>query len=128
MNIRYKQSPGEKMHEEQALSDSVIETPKIGFYLIIANAFVPLAGLAAAVMAYVNRDDADEVLKTHYQYQIRTFWIGTLYTAIAFLMTLVLIGFLLFPLVMIWNLFRGFKGLKVLKSYQPMPNPKTWMW
>ena len=116
------------MSEEQTLSDAAIKTPKIGFYLIIANTFLPLAGLAAAVMAYVNRSDADEILKSHYQYQIRTFWIGSLYISISVLLTLVLVGFALIPLVMIWNLFRGFKGLKALESRQPMPKPTTWKW
>lgn len=112
----------------EAVSDATIKAPKLGYYLIMANTLIFFTGLAAAIMARTNRDGCDEFLKSHYQYQIRTFFIGILYTIIAFLSTFILIGLLLFPVIMVWNLFRGFKGLKALEAGQPMPNPKTWIW
>jgi uncharacterized membrane protein len=32
-----------------------------------------ITGVIGVVMAYINKDDAAEWLKTHYQFQIRTF-------------------------------------------------------
>jgi uncharacterized membrane protein len=38
-------------------------------------------------------DDSDPVMRSHYQFQIRTFWVGLLYLVSATLLCMVLIGF-----------------------------------
>jgi uncharacterized membrane protein len=38
-------------------------------------------------------DDTDPVLRSHYQFQIRTFWFGLLYLAIGIPLCMVVIGF-----------------------------------
>lgn len=67
------------------MSDTVVEngsstegTAKIVYVLYLVGILFGLTTLIGVVMAYVNRGDAPEWLKTHYQYQIRTFWIGAL--------------------------------------------------
>jgi uncharacterized membrane protein len=114
--------------EVQTVSEETIKTPKLGYYLILANILIPLTGLAAAIMAYVNQNDCEDWLKGHYRFQIRTFWIGVLYSVIAFFLSFVLIGLILIPAIMIWIFFRGFKGLKAVEAGKPIEKVTTWMW
>ena len=51
------------------------------------------ATIVGLVLAYVNRDGAPEWLRSHYTFQIRTFWIGLLYLTVSIPCMIVLIGF-----------------------------------
>jgi len=53
-------------------------------------------------MAYLNKDDAPEWLRTHYQFQIRTFWIGALFIFIGGLLSLVIIGYFMLLFWLVW--------------------------
>src|SRR3982074_758854 len=54
--------------------------------------FTGISALIGVVIAHVKVDDADPVLRSHYQFQIRTFWIGFLYITIAFRLSIVPTG------------------------------------
>jgi uncharacterized membrane protein len=82
--------------------------------------------IAGLVMAYVSRDTAPEWLRSHYTFQIRTFWIGLLYAVISGLLCLVLVGFLLVPVVVIWFIVRCALGIVRLSQREPYPNPYSW--
>jgi len=71
--------------------------------------------------------DAPDWLKTHYQFQIRTFWILLLYLVIASILCLILIGFLLFFLIAIWWIVRCVKGLKYLDQGAAYPDHRGWL-
>ena len=90
-------------------------------------AFPPLA-IVGLVLAYVNRDAAPDWLKSHYTFQIRTFWIGLLYTAIGVVTLIIIIGWFIFLFVAIWMIIRCVKGMKYLGNAEPYPNPTTWLW
>ncbi len=86
--------------------------------------FLPIAGV---VIAYVYRGNAGEVLRSHYRFQIRTFWMWILYAFISILLMLVLIGYLLLIFILVWLLVRCIVGLKCLSEGKPVPNPDSWM-
>ncbi len=68
-------------------------TAKIVYLLFLANIIIQFLGIIGVVVAYVHKSDAPAWLQSHYQYQIRTFWIGLLYIVVgAFLTTAVLIS------------------------------------
>jgi uncharacterized membrane protein len=102
-------------------------TPKLIYILFLANIVIPILGLVAIVMAYINKDDAPQWLKTHYQFQIRTFWIGFLYFFIGGLLTTIIIGYLLLLFAVIWLIIRCVKGMKYLDAGQSYPEPTSWM-
>ena len=81
--------------------------------------------IVGVVMAYVARDTAPEWLHSHYTFQIRTFWLGLLYLIVAGLLCVVLIGFLLLPVVVIWFIVRCALGLARLSQGQPYPAPRS---
>jgi len=97
------------------------------YALYLANFVIPFAAIIGVIMAYVNKGDENDFLQSHYQFQIRTFWIGLLYFIIGSLLTLILIGWLILLFYAIWLIIRCVKGFKYLNDQQPIPNPTSWM-
>ena len=87
---------------------------------------IGITHIVGLVMAYVARDTAPEWLRSHYTFQICTFWIGLLYFGIAGVLCVILIGFALLPVVAIWFIVRCALGLVRLSQRQPYPNPNSW--
>lgn len=97
------------------------------YILYIASIVLPLLPILGVIFAYIFENDAKSFLKSHYQYLIRTFWIGLLYFAIAGTLIIAVIGIILTPLCIIWWIIRIVKGLKSLMNNEPIANPKTWL-
>ena len=95
--------------------------------LYLASIILGITGLIAVIMAYVNRKDAPEWVQTHYQFQIRTFWIGLLYAVIGGILSVVGIGLLILLFYLVWLIVRCVKGLKALDKNEPIENPTSWM-
>jgi uncharacterized membrane protein len=79
------------------------------------------------VVAYLKRRQVEGTwLASHYQWQIRTFWLGFLFAAIALVLSHFLVGILLFALLDLWLLWRILKGWFLLGSSRPIENPTAW--
>lgn len=104
------------------------ETAKIVYILYLVSLAVGITAIVGVVIAYVNRAEAPEWVATHYRMQIRTFWIGLLYGAISLVTMLIVIGFLLALLTLIWWIVRCAKGLQRLSRGEAYDNPATWLW
>ena len=102
-------------------------TAKIVYILYLVGIIFGIAGIIGVVMAYFNRSDAPDWLKSHYQFQIRTFWIGALYMLIGIILTFVLIGYLVLLFWVVWLIVRCVKGMKSLGQKEEHPNPTGWM-
>jgi len=102
-------------------------TAKIIYILYLAGILIPFVSLVALVMAYINKPDAPEWLSSHYQFQIRTFWIGLLYSLLGIVLTMIVIGWFILVFVVIWLIIRCVKGLKILDSQQAIPDHKSWL-
>ncbi len=103
-------------------------TAKVVYILYLVALVSGITAIIGVIMAYVNVGEAVEPLRTHYRFQIRTFWIATLYFVVAGLLTLAAVGAFLVPLVAIWYVVRCVKGLQHLARGQPYPNAGTWLW
>ena len=112
---------------ESPKSEVSTTVPMIIYALYLVNFILPFAGLVGVIMAYINKNDAPEFLNSHYQFQIRTFWIGLLYVIIGALLTMVIIGWLVLLFYVIWLIVRCVKGFKYLGKQEPMPEPTSWM-
>ena len=75
-----------------AVAGMVAITPAAGFVTPLASLVLGVTWLVGLVIAYVYVGDAPEPLKSHYRFQIRTFWIGLLYSGASLLLTLVVVG------------------------------------
>ncbi|BBP44632.1 membrane protein [Thiosulfatimonas sediminis] len=120
------------MHPVSPVTPPPVETPPasntlptIIYVLFLANIMVPFTGLIGVIMAYINRGD-NIYLDSHYQFQIRTFWIGLLFGFIGFLLLALVIGWLVLFLVVVWLIVRCAIGLKYLNKQQAIPNPTSW--
>ena len=100
---------------------------QVVYFLYIAGMFIGVSALVGLVIAYINRGKVGGWVDTHYTYQIRTFWIGLLYTLVACLLMLVAIGFLLILAVAIWVIVRCVIGLQAAGRGEPVRNPESWL-
>ncbi len=106
-----------------------IRVPQIIYALYLAGIVTAnITLLIGVIIAYVYRKEAAPWLQQHYRYLIRTFWIGTLYACIAFLLSIVIVGTLLWPLLAIWLGVRCLLGwFDVRKGLTPA-RPNSWLW
>jgi uncharacterized membrane protein len=100
---------------------------KAVYILYLVSIVVGITGIIGVILAYVNRDEAPQWLKSHYQFLIRTFWIGLLFSVIGAILMIVLIGWIVIIFTLIWLIIRCAKGLQLLDKKQPHPDPTTWM-
>jgi len=108
-------------------SSSKAGTTKIIYILYLVGIVMPILTVIGLVMAYVNRESTDDWLESHFQFQIRTFWIGLMFSMISGLLTFIFIGYFFLLVTALWFIIRCVKGLKYLDQQQAHPNAVTWM-
>ena len=86
-----------------------------------------LTAIIGAIIAYLQRDQGDPVVQSHFQFQFRTFLIGLLYVGIAAATLHVGLGFLILLWWLVWTLTRCIKGLLALNAGAPIANPNSWL-
>lgn len=118
-----------------AVEDRTMPAVVYGLYLLgLTHGLTILIGL---IIAYASRDNAGARMRTHYTFQIRTFWlsIGWFLAGCALILfgaplTLLLIGFpmmgvgfLICGAVWIWAAARLILGVIYLARDEPYPRP-----
>ena len=114
------------------MNEAVVETGDTGsiklvYILYLAGLLFGVTGIVGVVMAYINKSDAPEWMQSHYQFQIRTFWIGALFIFLGALLSIVIIGYFILLFWMVWLIVRCLKGMKSLDKGEAHPNPTGWM-
>ncbi len=97
------------------------------YILYLVGLVFGVTGIIGVIIAYVNKSDSPEWLKSHYQFLIRTFWIGGLYMLVGLLLTFVVVGWFILLFWLIWLTVRCIKGMKQLSAKEAHPNPTGWM-
>ncbi|RLA47854.1 MAG: hypothetical protein DRR06_01200 [Gammaproteobacteria bacterium] len=100
---------------------------KLVYILYLVSVVFGVTSIIGVIMAYINKDEAPEWLQSHYQFQIRTFWIGLLYGTIGMILTVVLIGWIVLMFALVWLVIRCIKGLQTLGRKEAHPDPASWM-
>ncbi len=86
--------------------------------------------IIAVILNYIKRSEVRGTwLESHFRWQIRTFWYALLWTLlsglVSLILTVVLIGFLLWPVLMfalgLWAIYRIARGWLALREGRPMP-------
>jgi uncharacterized membrane protein len=82
--------------------------------------------IIAVIINYVKRSDARGTwLESHFSWQIRTFWYALLWSVIAVVLMVTVIGIpvaiVMFGLLGLWAIYRIVRGWLRLKDRQPMP-------
>jgi uncharacterized membrane protein len=119
--------------------DRTLPAVVYGLYLLgLVNGLTILVGL---VIAHMNRDTAGPVMRSHYTFLIRTFWIGLgasvvfgVLAGISAVLSFILIGipFLMLFLFLlgaigVWFAIRCVVGLIYLSQGEAYPRPLTWL-
>ena len=99
----------------------------IVYILYLVGIVIPLVPVIGVIMAYLGRGDAADWQQTHYTFQIRTFWIGILYSLVAVALTFIMVGFVLFPVILVWYIVRCVKGLNAVSKSEPIAEPESWV-
>jgi uncharacterized membrane protein len=102
--------------------------PTIVSLLYLASFVIGFTSIVGLVLAYIWKGEPHEAWEeSHYQYLIRTFWIGLLGAAIGAVLLVVLIGVFVLIAVGVWVIVRAIMSLLNAQKRLPMPNPETWM-
>ena len=119
--------------------DRTVPAVVYGLYLLGWVGFITIP--IGLVVAYMNLDKAGPRMRTHYDFQIRSFWIGVaiflslgLLIGISAVLSVLLIGLpflflfiFLWGMVGIWFTIRSIVGLLYLSQGEPYPRPNTWL-
>jgi len=103
-----------------------VPTAKVIYILLIVGTIVGFTGIIGLIMAYVFKDESNDWIQTHYQFQIRTYWIGLFYTAAGILTLNIGLGYPILLFTFIWVVVRCAKGLKQLENNQAVRNLESW--
>jgi len=108
-------------------------SPISNFGLVLTVYILYLVGFVAAItaligviIAYLQREKADELCRSHFEFQIRTFWMGLLYLFIGALTIHFGVGLLVLIWWIVWTVLRCVKGLLALNAGESIRDPHTW--
>ncbi|HWF77433.1 MAG TPA: hypothetical protein VN694_09680 [Caulobacteraceae bacterium] len=97
------------------------------YALNLASLVMPPLIVGAVILAYMNRETAPDWLKSHFTFQVRTFWLYLGYLAVSILLCAVLIGFLLIFAAIGWFVTRQVLGLNWTLKREACPRPTAWI-
>ncbi len=105
------------------------------YILYLVGLAVGITLAVGLIMAYVgdyrlarlSQTDPRIPVRSHYRFQVRTFWIGALITVIGVFAVILHKGlaFLVLCLATIWFVVRCAKGMIYLLRHEPVPNPTS---
>jgi uncharacterized membrane protein len=117
--------PGPEDTTQAAVSDRTLAL--VVYVLYLAAYITGITAIIGVIVAHMRAGTSDAVVNSHYQFQIRTFWIGLLYIIIGALLTVVMVGFLVLLWWFFWSLIRSIKGILALNENRAIQNPTSWL-
>ena len=123
------EQPGQKPETPgQSAAGFDFNRPTIVSLLYLSSFFLGVTVIVGLVLAYVWKGEPHaDWESSHYQYLIRTFWLGLIGAIVSTLFMIVLIGFLMLTAVGVLVIVRCVLSLVNAQKQQPMPNPETWL-
>ena len=92
--------------------------------LYAAGLVTGFTAVAGVIVAYLKRaDTVGTIYESHFTYAIRTFWIGLGLMLAGFLLSVILVGVLVFILAGLWWLVRIIRPVMALLENRPIANP-----
>ncbi len=91
-------------------------------YLLQALSFAfGITAIVGLVIDYIKRDEAaGTVYASHFDWQIRTFWWGLVWTVVGVALAIVAVGFVVLFAVWVWAIYRVVKGFLKLNDGLPV--------
>lgn len=93
----------------------------VTYALYAVSPFVGLTAIVAIIINYIKREEtAGTIYASHFDWQIRTFWWGLLWSVIGFITLFVGVGLIVFFVNGIWMIYRIVKGFLYWNDRKPM--------
>jgi uncharacterized membrane protein len=109
----------------RAVSDTGLAL--IVYILYLAGFLTGITPIIGVIIAYIQSDTADPIARSHFQFQIRTFWILLLYVVAGLVLIVVGVGVLILLWSLVWSIVRNIKGILALNENKPIADPQSWM-
>ncbi|WP_199154615.1 MULTISPECIES: hypothetical protein [Chromobacterium] len=92
------------------------------YILQAVSLLVGVTGIVAVIINYVKRDDVRGTMyESHFEWQIRTFWLALLGYVIGFATLWLLVGGVVLFAVWVWYIYRVVKGFLYFNDRKPLP-------
>jgi uncharacterized membrane protein len=114
-----------KTSSQPAVSDTGLAF--IVYLLYFAGYLTGITKIIGVIIAHIQSGSADPVARSHFQFQIRTFWIGLLYLIVGAVLLFVVVGAFVLLWWLVWSIVRNIKGVLALNENRPIANPTSWM-
>jgi uncharacterized membrane protein len=99
------------------------------YVLYLLGAVTGFTAIIGVIMAHIKVSEADSLWRSHFVFQIRTFWLSVLAAIVGVVMcfTLILlpVGILLLSVLGFWVVVRSIVGLIKTSHGQPIPAPQS---
>ena len=97
------------------------------YVLYLLGFLTGVSAVVGLIIAWLEVDRADPVSRSHFRYQIRTFWIGLAYLVAGAVTFYIAIGVVILLWWVVWTAIRCVKGLLALNAGEPIANPESWL-
>ena len=95
------------------------------YILYLCGLLVPILPFIGAVFSFANKNNANNIWRSHYVFAFRTFCFGTLGVFIAVIMPFAFIVPILHVFIFIWFIVRTIVAMQYLFEETAHPNPLT---
>jgi uncharacterized membrane protein len=75
-----------------------------------------ITSIVAVIIAYIKKNEASGWIRSHFEYQIKTFWVFFWVGLLGFVLVFFLVGFAVLFIDLLWLLYRTVKGLIALND------------
>jgi uncharacterized membrane protein len=101
----------------ESIDGSMKKLTSIIYALYAVSVFFGITFVIAVIMNYVKRSDVKGTwLESHFNWQIRTFWVSLVGGAIGFATIIFFVGWVILAVVGVWFLYRVIKGWMYLND------------
>jgi uncharacterized membrane protein len=132
-----KTAPGERQtgvnmgkRPAKHAKNPIVDDRGLAFAVYILYFFGYLTGITSLIgvtIAYLQQYSAGPELRSHYTFQVRTFWIGVIFLVVGGFLFFSGIGVLVLLGGFFWSLMRNVKGILALNRNEPIAKPNSWM-
>lgn len=116
---------GERANRPPMISDYGLAL--IVYILYLIGFLTGVSAVVGLIVATMQIERADPVSRTHFRFQIRTFWIGLLYAVAGAVTLYIAVGALILLWWVVWTAIRCVKGLLLLNAGEPIGVPESWL-
>jgi uncharacterized membrane protein len=97
------------------------------YVLYLVGFFTGVSAVVGLLIAWMQVERADPVSRSHFRFQVRTFWIGLVFLFAGVVTLYVGIGALILLWWVVWTAIRCVKGMLALNAGEPIAEPESWM-